>query len=193
MKKIKILALASSVSAGIFGASGVLAFEDGSLDSTSQGNFEIRYLKDPKVQISKLEDVVFPTNAIQNHSVSTEACLHSTSARATIKLTSGNTDRPFALESSIGSSTLDYEVSITGDTLQDSADKTSNSFTPETVTWNNTNQEPTTPPIWDAALLADCNGSTNLDISTKLLGNPETDGLAEGEYKDIVTLYVEPV
>ena len=57
MKTLKTLALATAVSTGLLGSVGAMAANDGTLDTTSQGDFDITFSKDDQARIWGLVDL----------------------------------------------------------------------------------------------------------------------------------------
>lgn len=77
MKTFKTLALAAAVSAGLLSSAGVMAARQGELGATSDGDFDILYVKGQQVRIWGLKDFVFDNSSAGGLTQSENICVFS--------------------------------------------------------------------------------------------------------------------
>ena len=198
MKTIEKVVLAVAVSLGLFGASLGMAFEDGLTGSTSDGEFEIRLVKEAEVKISNLSDITIVTpdigsNPVSSGAMTENACLYSNSDRASIQLTSTNLNT-FQLDS--GTEQADYLIDITGSASKvfnegdpTATDPRRSGFESQTVTWSASDNGTTKDITWEASNLSNCGGTGNITIAARVPTLPN----ASGVYTDIVEILVAPL
>ena len=191
MNKFKLLAMAAAVSAGLLGSAGSMAANQGPLGQTSQGDFDITYVKGQQVRIWGLKDFVFDNSSADGLTRSENICVFS----------NGN------------NSSNQYKLTVTSDNgdagdsgeyfiLSDGADA------PTTVNYSFVFKDSNGASVWSTA--DDDSRDQVVEINAGLLvdqPNPNEDCVATnatiditiptaptqtGVYTDGITLLVEP-
>ena len=118
MKTFKTLALAVAVSAGLLGSAGVMAANQGKLDTESTGDFYINYVKGENARIWGLEDLAMDDSHLVETPKTQEICIYSnkdnTSNTYELTLESANS---FVLkdQSETSGSDIAYKIKVEGD------------------------------------------------------------------------------
>lgn len=105
MKTLKTLALATAVSAGLLGSFGVMAAQDGDLDTSSTGNFDINLNIPGNVAIWGMRDLPFTGDGTQT----LNACVFSSTNAVQFQV--NTTDNAFELKSG-ATKGADFTVTI---------------------------------------------------------------------------------
>ncbi|WP_299734822.1 hypothetical protein [uncultured Endozoicomonas sp.] len=185
MKTFKTLALATAVSAGLLGASGVMAATDGLLQpNSSQGEFDITLDLSTVIQISKLNDIpltytngdatggmdfcVYTNNTNSKYQITASGSYNDGSAQTGFSLGKGDAD------------IINYDLHFT-DAI--SVDSNVPKLTSGTVS-NNSGSG------WQGSGTLDCGSSENASIFVKTTTDFNS---FDGSYSSTVTLLVEPV
>lgn len=186
MNKLKTLALATAVSAGLLGAGGVLAAVNGTVGETSTGKFDIRLNKDAKVAIWGMRDLPFT----KDDTKTLNACVYSTTGNVQFQLST--TADEFILRN--GDPKVNdpaFTVSVTDDqktTLWGAAGLSSGDTSTENFSVVGAIAEPTNS---NGIISKACTGDDQtIDISVAVTG---TSSAGEGAYSNEVTLVVSPI
>ncbi len=191
MKKFKTLALAAAVSAGLLASTGVMAAEDGGLETNgpSVGWFDIFLYNNAKAKIWGLEDFTF-TGTTDPNTDSKNVCVWTNTSEYRMTVESDNGD--FKLKDAADGVGADYTVTIKNTQGTEyteiwgaGAGQNGDGFTPTTdfiVGTGNYAIEPTT----DAA----CAGRQNVNVKIDL---SNVNAAVTGAYSDRVTLTVAPI
>lgn len=190
MNKFKILALAAAVSAGLLGSAGVMAANQGDLDTTSKGDFYINYVKGENARIWGLENLAMDDTHLTGAEKTQEICIYSnknnTSNAYELTLESANS---FVLkdQSETPESNIAYNIKVDGIGIGvGSLDSTDNNGTTDTYTDNLNAGAISSQP--NPGL--ECSASArNAKISVWFGSAPN---VATGYFTDLITMTVAP-
>ncbi|MGI2026927.1 hypothetical protein [Endozoicomonas acroporae] len=189
MKKLKTLALTTAVSLGLLGSNAAMAETQGSLGATSEGNFDITYVKGTLVRIWGLEDFAFDNQA-DGASLTKDVCVfsngNSNSNQYKLTVTSGNVFKLIDGASNEADYTFDFGTKISGATTPavwtNAAGNESNGDQVGNITAGALADQPN--PNLDNCTSAEANAQISITIPTV----PTTAGV----YTDNVVLLVAP-
>lgn len=186
MKTFKTLALAAAVSAGVLGASEVMAAPvQGGLGTESVGKFDITFKKDAKAAIWGMRDLPFT----KDETKTLNACVYSSTAGVQFQVSTATGN--FSLTD--GSNTAPFDVTIKSTkTPAHTAKWGAGGLGHEDISPVNFNVTGATEPTPDdgSPITSVCTGDDQtIDIDVSLTG---TASLVDGEYTETITLTVEP-